>query len=90
LSTAHHLKVYDEQEIPKEYFAQRTQYFVVNDDLEELHFVFFDDRIPEAYDCRHFVIVIKREEIVNEIRKYRIYEQMLLQGVQDMVERLAF
>jgi len=90
LNTAMHLKVYDEQEIPKEYLAQRTQYFVVNDDLEELHFVFFDDRIPKGYACRHFIIVIKRKEVEKDIRKYRIYQQMLLKGVDEMVERLAF
>ena len=90
LETAHHLKVYDEQEIPKEYWAQRVQYFVVNDHLKELHFVFFDESIPEAYDCRHFIIVIKREDVAKEISKYRVYQQMLLEGVDEMVERLTF
>ena len=90
LDTAHHLKVYDEQAIPKEYWAQRVQYFVVNDDLQELHFVFFDESIPEAYACRHFIIVIKREDVAKEISKYRVYQQMLLKGVDEMVERLAF
>jgi len=90
LSTAMHLKVYDEQEIPKEYWAQRTQYFVVNENLKTLDFIFYDDRIPEAYECRHFIITIKREDIQKFITKYRIYEQMLLEGVEKMVERLTF
>ena len=45
LSSANHIKAYVEQEIPKEYKAQGLQYFCVNDDLEYLYFVFYDDRI---------------------------------------------
>ncbi len=90
LSTAKHLKAFDEQKIPDEYESQKIQYFVANNDLKQLDFMFYDDRIPEEFKCRHFVITIYREEIEKEIRKYRIYEKMLLEGVDELVEKLTF
>lgn len=44
LSAAKHLKIYYSREIPDEYVAQAKHYFIVNKDLEELHFVAFSDQ----------------------------------------------
>ena len=44
LSSARHIEAYCTRKIPSDYEAQKLQYFVVNDKLETLHFVFYDPR----------------------------------------------
>lgn len=90
LKSSKHLQALIEQVIPDEYFSQAVQYFVVNEDLETLYFAFYDPRIP--YDCGFHWIEIKRSdpEIQKRVPQYLAYERLLLDEVQEWVERLTF
>lgn len=87
LNSAMHLKALLENEIPSEYELQALQYFIVNDDLKKLHFVFYDPRIA----CRPYhAIELNREDIKEDIEKYREYQIDTINEVNEIVEQLAF
>lgn len=90
IKTAKHIQALIEQTIPDEYFSQAVQYFVVNDDLQKLYFAFYDPRIP--YDCKFHWIEINRDdpEVAKRIPQYLAYERILLQEVDEWVEKLTF
>lgn len=90
LKSAKHLQAYIEQCIPDEYFSQAVQYFVVNEDLQTLYFAFYDPRIP--YDVGFHWIEIHRddEEVAKRIPQYLAYEKLLLEQVDEWVEKLTF
>lgn len=87
LSSASHIKAFLTQEIPSEYEMQAIQYFCVNDDLEELHFVFYDPRIIVK---DYFVIEIKRADIKEKIEEVLKYQQAVLEEVETIVNNLTF
>lgn len=87
LSSARHLQAYFEKEIPSEYEAQAMQYFIVNEKLEQLYFVFFDPRIPAK--PMHY-ITIDRSEWTDTIETYKAYEQEALQDIAQKVAELTF
>lgn len=89
IKTAKHLQALIEQQIPDEYMAQAIQYFVVNDDLKKLYFAFYDPRIP--YDCKFHYIEINRDERIQKmVKKYIKYESVLIDEVNNWVEKLSF
>ena len=73
--------------IPDEFYLQELQYFIVNDDLKVLHFVFYDPSIPSA---SFLVLDAKREDVADEIVKYRQFQIDQLAEMDAIVERLAF
>lgn len=87
LSSARHLQALIEQEIPGEYDEQVAQYFIVNDKLEQLYFVFYDPRI----ECKplHYIIV-DRADILVKIDAYREYEKEALAEIDALVEQLTY
>lgn len=85
LSGARHLQAYFEQEIPDEYEAQVCQYFIVNEDLQKLYFVFYDPRI-EALPM--FYIEVTREEKESDIKFYEEYQIRELKEVDALVDKL--
>lgn len=87
LSSAHHLYIHYEKEIPTEYHRQNVQAFIVNDKLQKLHFVCYDPRIPSL--PLHW-ITINREDIANEIALYKQYEVDLMKELDLMVAELTF
>lgn len=87
LSNAKHVKAYLTQEIPDDYEMQKVQYFIVNDDLDTLHFAFYNPRIP-YFDF--FCITIHRKDVQREIDEYLMFEKSVLQEVEDIVVRLTF
>jgi len=87
LASARHIEAWLTKEIPSEYQEQKIQYFVVNDKLKKLYFVFYDPRIP-AKD--YFVIEIKREDIEDEIQFYLDYQKQVLAEVEQIVNDLTF
>lgn len=60
LASAKHLMAFFERKVPEDYWTQKVQYFVVNEDLERLYWVFYDPRIPML---PMFVLVIEREDL---------------------------
>jgi predicted phage-related endonuclease len=85
LSSASHIEAFLTNEVPDEYKDQGTQYFIVNEKLKKLHFVFYDPRIP-AKD--YFVIEIKRKDIEEEIKTYREFQIKTIAEVNDIVNKL--
>lgn len=88
LSGAKHIKAYLTQEIPDDYEEQMYQYFVVNDELQTLYFVFFDPRFLSP-KLQYFVIEIKRKDIQADITKFLAFEKDTLAEVDAEVNRLT-
>lgn len=86
LSSARHMEAYLTQEIPDEYIDQVYQYFIVNDVLDKLYFVFYDPRIPVK---DFFVIEVSRIDVDNMVRYYLDYERNILQEVEQVVSQLT-
>jgi hypothetical protein len=87
LSSASHIEAWLTKTIPEDYESQKLQYFVVNPNLEILHFVFYDPRIP-AKD--YFVLTFNRKELQSEIDYYLDYEKRTLEAVAQAVTELTF
>lgn len=87
LSSACHLYIYYEKEIPTKYKKQNLQAFIVNDKLQKLHFVCYDPRIPAL--PIHW-ITINREEVADEIALYKKYEVQLMEELNALAEELTF
>jgi len=64
LNTASHIEAIVTGKIPGEYTDQVLQYFVVNDDLEKLYFIFYDPRIK--YKDFFYIEVLRDDAKVAE------------------------
>ena len=87
LSSARHIEAYLKGGVPNDLKMQTIQYFIVNDDLKTLHVIFYDPRMPVK---DYFVIVVKREDIMNEIAHYYEEQVKTLKAVEDIVVKLSF
>lgn len=87
ISPARHLQAVIEDKIPAEFESQKIQYFVCNDDLETLFFVFYDPRIPAI---PYHVIEVHREEVAETVEFFKKWEVDTLKEIDEIVERLAF
>lgn len=86
LSSARHLQAYFEQKIPSDYEAQVCQYFIVNEKLEQLYFVFYDPRIPAK--PLHY-IVVDREDWAVKIEEHETYEAEALADIDAKINQLT-
>ena len=87
ISPARHLQAVIEQTIPSEFDAQVIQYFIVNDDLETLYFVFYDPRIA----CKPFYMQeVKRADVLEKIEFFKQYQIDTLKEIDEIIEQLAF
>lgn len=68
-STKTHVKYIRQNQIPNEYKYQVYQYFLVNEKLEWLDFISFDERFKSM---QMFIKRVNREEIKEELEKTRI------------------
>lgn len=87
LSSARHLEAWLTKEIPDEYEMQMLQYFIVNDDLKTLHFVFYDPRVP-AKDF--FILERSRDSFTELIAQYLQYQKDTMEEVNRIVLDLTF
>ena len=87
LSSARHLQAYFEQEIPSEYEAQVAQYFIVNEKLKVLYFIFYDPRIPVK--SLHY-ITVDRKDYEHTIEAYRAYQEEALKDIEQKIIELTF
>lgn len=85
LSSAHHLRAWLENAIPKDYFPQAVQYFIVNSDLETLYFVLFDPRM--TVHPMH-VIKLERKDVQEFIEEYEKKEFELLSEVEEALGKI--
>lgn len=87
LGSARHIEAILTNHVPADYEMQALQYFVVNDDLEVLYFVFYDPRVI----AKPFHIVsVTREEVEEDVEFYRDYQLSVLKEVDAALEKLAF
>ena len=87
LSSALHLYVYFEKDIPVEYQRQNIQAFVVNEKLQTLHFVCYDPRIPSL--PLHY-ITINRADIAGEIEAHKQHQLKVLEMLEQDIVSLTF
>lgn len=87
LSSADHIKAVILNEYPDEYKFQIYQYFIVNEDLEVLHFVMYD---PSLTVKQYIRFEVRREDIKEQIKEYREYEELKLKQVNEIVTKLSF
>jgi len=89
LSPARHLQAIIENEIPEEFFTQKVQYFCVNENLQKLYFVFYDDRFKYKNLQMH-VIEVTRESLGHWPETMLKYQVAQLKDMDAIIERLAF
>lgn len=73
--------------VPEEYKPQSLQYFIVNDYMEVLYFVFYSEDIAE---CPMVVLKILRSDIESEIERAREMEISALGQVENIVDKIVF
>lgn len=86
LSSARHIEAYLTQEIPTEYEAQKCQYFIVNDKLKTLYFVFFDPRMPKDF----FYFTIHRKDVQEKVDEYLELERRVLEQLKELEKTFTF
>lgn len=87
LSSARHCEIFIEDKIPSDFVPQMLQSFIVNEKQELHYFVSYDPRVTVK---PVHIIVTKREDVENEIKFYKEYEEQVLAEVDEIVERLTF
>lgn len=86
LSSARHIEAYLTHKIPDDYKYQMLQYFIVNEQLEKLHFAFYDPRVLAK---PFFFITINREDVQEDIIKYLAFERDTLTEIDMIVNKLS-
>ena len=86
LSSARHIEAWLTKKIPSEYEYQALQYFVVNDDLKKLYFVFYDPRLPIDI----FWIEISRSDIEDKIKEMLETERDAIKRIKEIENKLTF
>lgn len=87
LASARHIQAIIEDEVPADYELQVLQYFIVNELLQTLYFVFYDPRVIAK---PLHVVQVDREDKQHNIEFYKEYQLNTLKEVQREVEKLAF
>lgn len=87
LAPARHLQAVIEKKIPEEYWSQMMQYFVVNDDLQKLWWVFHDPRITTI---PYYVLEITRDSLGDWPQRLLEFQVAQLQRIDEIIEELAF
>lgn len=87
LSSARHIEAWLTQKIPDEYEFQKLQYFIVNEDLQKLHFAFYDPRLLAK---PFFVITVKRKDVEEDVKTYLEYQKNVIEEVNKIVNELTF
>ena len=86
LSSAKHIEAWLLHEVPDEYQYQVIQYFVVNEELEKLYFVFYDPRMPKDF----FYLEINRMSVQNDIIECLATEIEALAKIAEIEKQLTF
>lgn len=86
LASARHIEAFITGKIPDDYKYQRLQYFIVNDDLQELHFAFYDPRVLAK---PFFILSTKRADVQDDIIKLMAFERDTLTEIDLIVNKLS-
>jgi len=81
------IRAFDEQHYPEECHEQIVKYFIVNPELEVLHFVLYTDVMPSL---SYLQFDIFRADIEQDIREFKAFEDAILIQANALAERLAF
>ena len=87
LSSARHLEALVTQNIPDDYEFQVLQYFIVNESLETLYFVFYDPRVVAK---PLFYLEVNRSDLEDQIAQYTEYQVNLLLEIDEIIEKIEF
>jgi len=87
LASSRHLEAYLTKKIPSEYEYQVLQYFITNDKLKKLYFVFYDPRLPKI-DL--FWLEVKRKDKEEDIKEYLFLEKETLKEIDRLENELTF
>lgn len=87
LNSARHIEALLTQKIPNEYQDQVIQYFIVNDSLRKLYFVFYDPRIPKK---DFFYIEVNRKDVQDKVDEYLLLEREILDEIKKLESELTF
>jgi hypothetical protein len=86
LGSARHLEALLTGKIPSDYWEQVLQYFIVNDKLETLYFIFYDPRIT-AKDF--FFFEVNKKDVQTQVEEYLALEQITLSEIDEVVLKLS-
>ncbi len=86
LSSARHIEAWLTQKVPVEYKEQGMQYFIVNDSMKTLFFVFYDPRMPKDF----FYLTINRKDVQKEIDEYLQLQRDVLAEIAEIEKQLTF
>lgn len=86
LNSASHIEAWLTKQIPDEYETQVLQYFVVNDKLKKLYFLFYDPRMSIDF----FYIEVERKNVQEQVDYYLELERRVLKEVEDIEAKLTF
>lgn len=87
LASSRHIEALLTNEIPAEYEYQVLQYFIVNDKLKALYFVFYDPRLSVK---DFFYKKVERGPLMAQIDLYLDYQRKMLDEVNEIVNKLTF
>lgn len=90
LTAKRHIEAFLTRKIPTEpinYNYQKLQYFIANEKLRKLYFVFYHPLFPKGLD--YFVIEVNRKDIKKEIQVAHQYQIDELKWVRDQVNELG-
>ena len=82
LNAKSHLEIYFTQQIPSEFYYQKLQYFIINKYLQTLYFCFYN---PNVTMKDFFVIEVKREDIIEEIKYYHDKQIEILKDIEQKI-----
>ena len=85
LSSAEVIKCFDENQYPKEYEPQVLKYFMVNENLETLHFIIYTDLIP---GLELQIFDVRREDVEDRLAEARAFEKASLKRINELTERI--
>ena len=86
LSSARHIEAYLTKEVPSDYEYQALQYFIVNESLKKLYFVFYDPRMPKDL----FWLEVDRKDKEEQIREILELERQVLVDIARIEQELTF
>lgn len=87
LSSAKHIEALLTNKIPSEYEDQCLQYFIVNDKLKTLYWIFYDPRVSAK---AFFYLIFNRKDFEEEIKEKLELEKNLLEEINQIVTDLTF
>lgn len=81
------IRAFDEGHYPSECHEQVVKYFIVNPELEVLHFVMYTDVMPSL---PYIQFDVKREDVQTDIDELKAFEDAILVQIGELSSRLAF